>query len=141
MPDGLLGCGTASAGPLAHVGVAEVEVGDDAVAVFKAEVPTHVFVVGDGARAPDAREAQGVGRELHVLDGRGAGSVVLQGLDLVAARGGDYGDYHGSPKGLLALAADPARGHLLVLTLGLGHETGGLGPGKRQLAASLTGKD
>src|SRR5687767_50797 len=95
MPDGPLCSRAAPAGPLAHVRVSEVEVGDDAVALFEAEKAAHAIVVGDGAGAPDAGEAEGVGCQLHVLDGRGAGRVVLQRLDLVASGDGDHGDNDG----------------------------------------------
>ena len=47
----------------------------------------------------------------------------------------------GRPEGLLALAADPAGRHLLVFSLGLGRKAGRLGPGPRELAAALAGKD
>src|SRR5215210_5029604 len=128
VPDGPLACRPAPARPLTHVGVADVEVGDDPVALAEAEEGAHVLVISDRAGAPDACEAEGVGRELHVLHSRGAGRVVLQGLDLVAARSGDHSDYHGSPESLLALPADPARRQLLVLSLRLGLQTGRLGP-------------
>src|SRR5215207_11549528 len=115
VPDGPLARGTAPAGPPSHVGVADVEVGDDPIVFLQAEEPAHVLVIGDRSGAPDAGEAEGVGRELHVLDGRGAGRVVLQGLDLITAGGGDHSDDHGRSEGFLALAADPTSRHLLVL--------------------------
>src|SRR5919107_3622551 len=140
VPDGLLACGFAPAGSLAHVGVADVEVGYRHVPVFQAKELAHEVVVDDVAGAPHRREAEGVGRELHVLDGGGAGRVVLQGLDLIAPRGGDHSDDHGRPESFLALAADPATRHLLVLALSLGLQAGRLGPRPRQLAASLARK-
>src|SRR5215218_8991814 len=140
MPDCPFARGTAPAGSLVHVGVADVEVGDDSVVSLQTEEVAHVLVVGDRAGAPDTREAEGVGRELHVLDGGGAGRVVLQGLDLIAPRGGDNSDDHGRPESFLALAADPASRHLLVLALSLGLQAGRLGPRPRQLAASLARK-
>src|SRR5215212_186296 len=76
--------GTASAGSLAHIWITDVEVGNDPVALVEAEEVAHVLVIGDRAGAPHAREPEGVGGELHVLDGGCAGRVVLQGLDLVA---------------------------------------------------------
>src|SRR5919112_167178 len=133
--------GTASAGSLAHVGVSEVKIGDDAVARFEAEEVAHVLVVGDGARTPDTGQAEGVGRQLHVLDGRGAGSVVLARFDLVAAGNGDHGYHDGRPEGLLAFAADPAGHHIFVLPLGLGQESRCLRPGPRQFTASFARKD
>jgi malate dehydrogenase len=141
MPYGHLRRRAASAGAFAHVGVAEVEVGYYAVAFLEAEEAAHVLVVGDGAGAPDAREAQRVGRQLHVLDGGGAGGVVLQCLDLIAAGDGDHGDDDGRSEGLFALAADSAGHHLLVLSLGLGRESRGFGPGTRKLAPPSAGKD
>src|ERR671933_96970 len=141
VPDGLLPGGLAPAAPLPHVGIADVEVGDRCVALFQAQELAHMFVVGDGAGAPHRREAQGVGCELHVLDGCGARRVVLEGLDLVAAGLADHGYDDRGPEGLLALAADPARGHLLALALGFGLEAGYLGAGAGELAAPLATKD
>ena len=69
--------GLAPAGPLTHVGVADVEVGDHRVALFQAEELAHAVVVDDGARTPHRSEAEGMGRELHVLHGGGARGVVL----------------------------------------------------------------
>src|SRR5215208_3667884 len=63
---------------------------------------------------------QGVSGELHILYGGGAGGVVLEGLDLVAPGFRDHGYDHGSAKGFLAFAADPAGGHLFAFPLGLG---------------------
>src|SRR5829696_91290 len=141
VPHGSLCGGAASAGPLAHVGVSEVEIGDDAVAIFEAKEAAHVLVVGDGACAPDAGEAEGVGRQLHVLDGRRAGSVVLPRFDLVASGDGDDGDYDRRPEGLLSLATDPAGHHIFMLPLGLGRKSRRVRPGPRQLAAPFAGKD
>src|SRR5215212_6759578 len=140
MPDRPLDRWPAPAGPFSHVRVADVEVGHDPVVLLQVEEAAHVLMVGDGASAPDAREAEGVGGELHVLDGGGASRVVLQGLDLVAPRGGDHSDDHGRPESLLALAADPASRHLLVFALSLGLQAGRLGPRLRQLAAPLARK-
>src|ERR687889_1204753 len=97
-------------------------------------------MIGDRSGAPDTREAEGVGRELHVLDGRSAGRVVLQGLDLISTGGGDHRDDHGRPECLLSLAADPTHSHLFVLPFGLGLQAGRLGPRPGQLAASLSRK-
>src|SRR5918997_6380520 len=124
VPDGQFFRRPAPAGPLGHVGVADVEVGDYRVALSQAEEPAHVFVVGDGAGAPHGCEAQRVGRELHVLDGAGAGCVVLEGLDLVAAGLADHSYHDRRAEGLLALAADPAGRQLLALPFGLGLEAG-----------------
>src|SRR4051812_22591734 len=110
MPDGPGGCRLSPSGSLAHIGVTQVEVGDDPVAVFEAEEVTHVPVVGDGTGSPDGSEAQSMGCQLHVLDGGGAGSVVLERLYLVAATLGDHRYHHRSSEGLLALAAYPS-GH------------------------------
>src|ERR687886_1478249 len=82
-----------------------------------------------------------MGGELHVLDGGCARRVVLEGLDLVAAGLADHGYDDRRPEGLLALAADPSRGHLLTLALGFGLEPGYLGPRAGELAAPLAGKD
>ena len=133
-------CGAAPAGSLAHVGIADVKVGDDPVSLSETEEGSHVLVIGDRSGAPDAGEAEGVGRELHVLDGRSAGRVVLQGLDLITAGGGDHRDDHRRPEGLLSLAADPTRRHLLVLPFSLGLQAGRLGPRPGQLAAPLARK-
>src|SRR5215212_1283931 len=111
MPDGLLVRRLAFASPLAQVGVAEVEVSRYPVALFQAEEPPHFFVIDDGAGAPHGRETQGVGGELHVLYGGGAGGVVLEGLDLVPPGFRDHGYDHGGAESFLALAADPADGH------------------------------
>src|SRR5919107_2646558 len=95
----------APAGSLAHVGIANVEVGDDPVSFCETEEGAHVLMIGDRSGAPDTREAEGMGRELHVLDGRSAGRVVLQRLHLITAGGGDHSDDHRRPEGLLSLAA------------------------------------
>src|SRR3712207_2249812 len=134
VPDGLLFRGRASAGPLAHVGVTDVEVGDYPVTLFQAEELAHMFVVGDGAGSPHGAEAEGVGGELHVLDGGGAGGIVLEGLHLVAAGLADHGYDDRRSEGLFALAADPAGRQFLVLPLDLGLEAGDLGPRAGQLA-------
>src|ERR671917_2648301 len=128
VPDGQFFRRPAPAGPLGQGGVADVEVGDYRVALSQAEEPAHVFVVGDGAGAPHGCEAQRVGGELHVLDGAGAGCVVLEGLDLVAAGLADHGYDDRSPKGLFALAADPAGRQLVALPFCLGLEAGDFRP-------------
>src|SRR3712207_3049839 len=119
----------------------EVEVGDYRVSLLEAEKGAHVVVVGDGARAPDGAEAQGVGGEEHVLDGGRAGGVVLFCLDLVAPSARDHGYHHRGPERLLALAADPAGRHLGVLALLLCLQPRRLGPGAGELAPALADKD
>src|SRR4051812_49015676 len=120
MPDGPGRGRLSPSGSLAHVGVTQVEVGDDPVAAFEAEEVTHVLVVGDGTGSPDGGEAQSVGRQLHVLDGGGAGSIVLERLHLVAAALGDHRYHYRSSEGLLALATYTSGHELLFFALGLG---------------------
>src|ERR671915_2381995 len=141
VPDGQFFRRPAPAGPLGHVGVADVEVGDYRVALSQAEEPAHVFVVGDGAGAPHGCEAQRMGGEPHVLDGAGAGRVVLEGLDLVAAGLADHSYDDRGAKGLFALAAYPAGRQLLALPFGLGLEAGDLRPRAGQLASALARED
>src|SRR5215211_3402669 len=97
-------------------------------------------MIGDGTGTPDGSEAQRVCGELHVLNGGGAGGVVLQRLDLVAAAFADN-DYHDRrPERLFALTAYPASGELLFFALGLGLNPRHLGAGASELATSLAGK-
>src|SRR3954452_5949999 len=117
VPDGPRGGGLAPARTLPHIGVAEVEVGDDLVVGFEAEEVAHVWMVRDGSGAPDGGEAQRVSGKLHVLHGSCAGSVVLQRLHLIAAAPGDHRYNYRGAEGFLALAAYPPGGELLFFSL------------------------
>ena len=82
-----------------------------------------------------------MGGELHVLDRAGAGGVILEGLDVIATSLADHGYDDWSSKGFLALAADPARRQHFILALGLGLQSGDLGPHSGKLAAALARED
>src|SRR5215213_8805228 len=115
--------------------------GNYPVALFQAEELAHVVVVDDGAGTPHGAEAERVGGELHVLNGGGAGGVVLQSFDLVAASLTDHSNYYRRAEDLFALAADPSSGNLLVLPLGRCLQASDLRPRAGQLTAAPTSKD
>src|SRR4051812_42325942 len=141
MPDGPSRGGLTPAGPLGYFGVAQVEVGDDLIIRIQTEEITHVRVIGDRTGAPDRCKAQGVGGELHVLDGSGTGGVVLERLHLVAATLGDHSYHHRGAEGLFSLPAHTPGYELLLFALSLGQDAGELGAGAGELATAPANKN